>query len=133
MSKGTTDGIQIFLRVRPSKKNSGFVQIDEADNTALNFHVPKNEELYVNNTRENYRYKFNTILSQDAQQEEVFDKVGHQAVMNALDGFNSTIFAYGQTGSGKTFTITGGSERVSDWVPRASEAASIATPSGSEA
>lgn len=34
--------------------------------------------------------------------------------MNALEGFNSTIFAYGQTGSGKTFTITGGSERYVD-------------------
>ena len=35
--KGTSDGIQIFLRVRPSKKDS-WVEIDEADNTALNFH-----------------------------------------------------------------------------------------------
>jgi len=57
----------------------------------------------------------------EAGQEEVFDKVGSQAVINALDGFNSTIFAYGQTGSGKTFTITGGSERYVDRgiIPRA--------------
>jgi kinesin family protein 6/9 len=64
----------------------------------------------VNNTRTDYRFKFNGILDMPAGQEEVFDKVGSQAVLNALDGFNSTIFAYGQTGSGKTFTITGGSE-----------------------
>ena len=75
----------------------------------------------MNNTRENYRFKFNGILPQSAQQEEVFDNVGRQAVLNALDGFNSTVFAYGQTGSGKTFTITGGSERYVDrgLIPRA--------------
>jgi len=119
--KNTTDGIQIFLRIRPSKKAKGYVDVDEADNSALNFHIPKNDDLIVNNTRENYRFKFNGILPQQTQQEEVFDKVGRQAVSNALDGFNSTIFAYGQTGSGKTFTITGGSERYVDRgiIPRA--------------
>ena len=51
----------------------------------------------------------------------MFQKVGQEAVQNALDGFNSTIFAYGQTGSGKTFTITGGPEKYSDRgiIPRA--------------
>lgn len=31
-----------------------------------------------------------------ATQEEVFQRVGVEAVRNALDGYNSTIFAYGQ-------------------------------------
>ena len=75
----------------------------------------------MNNTRTDYKFKFNGILKEQCGQEEVFDKVGSQAVQNALDGFNSTIFAYGQTGSGKTFTITGGSERYVDRgiIPRA--------------
>ena len=40
-SKDGGDGIQIFLRLRPSKKPSGFVAVDGADDRALNFHVPK--------------------------------------------------------------------------------------------
>jgi len=94
----------------------------QADNRRLKFHVPlQGRDLIVNNTRTDYRFKFNGILGMEAGQEEVFDKVGSQAVINALDGFNSTIFAYGQTGSGKTFTITGGSERYVDRgiIPRA--------------
>lgn len=57
----------------------------------------------------------------ECDQEAVFKRVGQEAVQNALDGFNSTIFAYGQTGSGKTFTITGGPEKYSDRgiIPRA--------------
>ncbi|GMH61721.1 hypothetical protein TL16_g03320, partial [Triparma laevis f. inornata] len=114
-------GIQIFLRVRPSQKPSGYLTIDNKDDRGLSFHVPKDEDLYVNNTRTDYKFKFNGILPSQTGQEEVFDKVGSQAVQNALDGFNSTIFAYGQTGSGKTFTITGGSERYVDRgiIPRA--------------
>ena len=27
--------------------------------------------------------------------------------MNALEGYNSTVFAYGQTGCGKSFTMQG--------------------------
>ena len=36
------------------------------------------------------------ILPMECDQETVFRKVGQEAVQNALDGFNSTIFAYGQ-------------------------------------
>jgi hypothetical protein len=34
-----------------------------------------------------------------ASQDDVFKRVGIDAVKNALDGYNSTIFAYGQTGT----------------------------------
>lgn len=34
----------------------------------------------------------------ETPQAKVFEKVGIEAVQNALQGFNSTIFAYGQTG-----------------------------------
>lgn len=32
----------------------------------------------------------------DGMQDHVFDVIGRDAVLNALQGFNSTIFAYGQ-------------------------------------
>jgi kinesin family protein 6/9 len=114
--------IEIFLRIRPSKAKESFVNLDDSDpEHCLSFHVPKAEDLIVNNSRTDYRFQFNGILDKAAKQDEVFDKVGKNAVNNALNGFNSTIFAYGQTGSGKTFTITGGSERYVDRgiIPRA--------------
>ena len=45
---------------------------------------------------------------------QVFDSVGKDVVLAALEGINGTIFAYGSTGSGKTFTITGGVTRYAD-------------------
>ena len=61
------------------------------------------------------------MLTPDAGQDEVFDRVASDPVVGALDGVNGTVFAYGQTGSGKTYTITGGAERYVDRgiVPRA--------------
>ncbi|CAM9988383.1 unnamed protein product, partial [Phaeothamnion confervicola] len=70
---------------------------------------------YVNNTRSQHDFKFDGVLGGGAtQQEDVFNRIGRDAVLNVLQGYNSTIFAYGQTGSGKTFTITGGAERYVD-------------------
>ena len=151
-SRRSTDGnIQIFLRIRPSKRSSGYFQLNERDelNSTLAVRLPDAfKSDYVNNTKLKYDYTFNGmavsffvlfstqcpqashyngqppcvgILPMECNQEAVFQKVGQEAVQNALDGFNSTIFAYGQTGSGKTFTITGGPEKYSDRgiIPRA--------------
>eukprot|EP00752_Nemacystus_decipiens_P003255 g3012.t1 len=131
MGKGTTDEgddansshIRTFLRIRPSKRPSGYIKVDEYDKTRLGFHVPvetKDGE-YVNNTRTSHNFKFDGVLGEKATQEDVFAKIGKGAVSNVLNGYNSTVFAYGQTGSGKTFTVTGGAERYVDRgiIPRA--------------
>ena len=75
----------------------------------------------VNNNKTQHRFTFSGILDMEASQDHVFAHLGHDAITNALDGFNSTILAYGQTSSGKTFTITGGPERYADrgLIPRA--------------
>ena len=122
MSKGKGQkGITIFLRVRPTKKPSGYFNFDREEGK-VDFEIPVEQiQGHVNNTRQNYKFKFNGLFDMKANQEEVFDGVAVQAVTSALAGFNSTIFAYGQTGSGKTFTITGGAERYVDRgiIPRA--------------
>ena len=122
MSKGKGQkGISIFLRVRPTKKPSGYFNFDREEGK-VDFEIPVEQiQGHVNNTRQNYKFKFNGLFDMKANQEEVFDGVAVQAVTSALAGFNSTIFAYGQTGSGKTFTITGGAERYVDRgiIPRA--------------
>jgi Cdc6-like AAA superfamily ATPase len=58
-----------------------------------------------------FKFRFNGMFDGGSKQDDVFEAVAKDAVDNALDGYNATIFAYGQTGSGKTFTITGGAER----------------------
>lgn len=97
--------IQTFLRIRPSKKPSGYFSIVDEDEEgrsvkgSLQVTLPDNfKSDYVNNSLLKHSFRFNGVIDMSASQEEVFDRVGVAAVQNALDGFNSTIFAYGQTG-----------------------------------
>ncbi len=128
--KQESNGIEVYLRIRPSPNPSGYFDQDDIDETQFIFQLPKQKHdsedkntnnAIVNNTRTKYGFKFNGILDYKATQEQVFNVIGAPAVKNVLDGFNSTVFAYGQTGSGKTFTITGGPERYADRgiIPRA--------------
>jgi kinesin family protein 6/9 len=106
--------IQIFLRVRPTKKPYPGIVLDE-DEGKLDVHVHRREVRdVVNNQREDYAFKFNGMMGMQTKQPQVFTKVAQSCVDSFLDGYNSTIFAYGQTGSGKTYTITGGAERYED-------------------
>jgi kinesin family protein 6/9 len=75
----------------------------------------------VNNSVEDFAFRFSRVFEPNAKQEDVFDGVARECVMSALDGYNSTVFAYGQTGSGKTFSITGGTATYNDrgLIPRA--------------
>jgi kinesin family protein 6/9 len=119
MSKGSDSTILTYLRIRPSKKPSGYFSAAEDDvtdgSTSIGFTLPDHfKSDYVNNSQLKHAFHFNGVLDMQASQEEVFERVGAAAVQNALDGFNSTIFAYGQTGSGKTFTLTGGPEKYTD-------------------
>jgi kinesin family protein 6/9 len=103
MSKTKNESnIQTFLRIRPSKTPSGFFAADELEKDSINVVLPDNyHEDYINNSKLRYSFHFNGVLEMNASQDDVFQRVGAPAVLNALEGFNSTIFAYGQTGSGK--------------------------------
>jgi kinesin family protein 6/9 len=108
------NNIKIFLRIRPTKKASGFFECN-SNTGRVNFELPKEVAVgLVNNTRTMYDFNFDKIIGMESTQEEVFEDVAQPVVASALEGFNATIFAYGQTGSGKTFTITGGAEKYID-------------------
>ena len=114
--------ISTFLRIKPSKRPSGFIEPDVLEPGSIRVNLPESYRSdYVDNTRLNHAFTFDGILDMNCTQDDAFKQVGIPAVRNALDGFNSTVFVYGQTGSGKTFTLTGGAERYSDRgiIPRA--------------
>jgi kinesin family protein 6/9 len=93
--------IQTYLRIRPSKKPSGFFVIDASDGRTLDFNLPDTFRStdYINNTKLHHHFEFTDVIPMEVTQEDVFKKVGVAAVRNALDGYNSTVFAYGQTGT----------------------------------
>ena len=114
MSSKKGNHIEIFARVRPTKRPAGLLEIDYADH-AIAVHQPRDQTMgLVNNSREHYNFAFSRVLDASTDQDTVFEAVAQPVVDSTLEGFNGTIFAYGQTGSGKTFTITGGAERYAD-------------------
>ena len=81
-----SQSIQIYARIRPSKKSSGYWNIvspDDEDSggkgraNQLQFNVPIEDvpgapsSVTVNNTRTTHRFKFNDVLPMDITQEEV--------------------------------------------------------------
>ncbi|KAG7225218.1 hypothetical protein INR49_014777 [Caranx melampygus] len=109
--------IQIFGRVKPTKKTTAVYSVDTEQETgaSIEFVVPRDlADGFVNNKRECYKFRFQKVFDQAAKQEEIFENIAKPVADSVLAGYNGTIFAYGQTGSGKTFTITGGAERYSD-------------------
>ncbi|CAC5408877.1 KIF6_9 [Mytilus coruscus] len=109
--------IQIFGRVKPTRSKAGLYEIDEDDESHPRLTITVPRELadgFVNNKKENYKFRFQKVFDQSSQQDEIFDNVAKPVADSVMQGYNGTIFAYGQTGSGKTFTITGGAERYID-------------------
>ncbi|XP_016417181.1 kinesin-like protein KIF6 [Sinocyclocheilus rhinocerous] len=108
--------IQIFARVKPTKNQTAEYFVDcEEQGGSLEFVVPRDlADGVINNKRENYKFRFQNVFDQTANQEEIFEAIAKPVADNVLAGYNGTIFAYGQTGSGKTFTITGGAEHYND-------------------
>ncbi|XP_070179968.1 kinesin-like protein KIF6 isoform X2 [Littorina saxatilis] len=110
--------IKIFVRLKPAKPaKTGLYEVadDEEGHPKLTLTVPREHASgFVNNKRENYKFRFDKCFDQRTSQDDVFQSVAKPVIDNVLQGYNGTIFAYGQTGSGKTFTITGGAERFVD-------------------
>lgn len=105
--KQAEGNIQTFLRIRPSKKASGFFVEDELNEGTLKVTLPEHvKNDFVNNSKLHHAYHFNGIVHMTATQEDVFKKVGVPAVQNALDGFNSTIFAYGQVDTDRCHCVS---------------------------
>ncbi|XP_031733724.1 kinesin-like protein KIF6 [Anarrhichthys ocellatus] len=70
--------IQIFGRIKPSKKTTGVYSVDNEEPTgaSLEFLVPRDvAEGFVNNKRECYKFRFLKVFDQAVQQEEIFNNI----------------------------------------------------------
>eukprot|EP00026_Physarum_polycephalum_P004987 Phypoly_transcript_05013.p1 GENE.Phypoly_transcript_05013~~Phypoly_transcript_05013.p1 ORF type:complete len:440 (-),score=45.38 Phypoly_transcript_05013:311-1630(-) len=113
--------VEIYLRVRPNSKTPHFSSVDCTANK-IEFNLPRDESGgHVNNQKVHYEFGFNGVFDNTTTQETIFSRVAEKAVLQAVQGYNATIFAYGQTGSGKTWSITGGISKYADRgiIPRA--------------
>ncbi|GAB5370146.1 hypothetical protein AAMO2058_001466900 [Amorphochlora amoebiformis] len=116
--------IKVFCRVRPHKRASRSISIDTEDkNVAFEMKRDNQQGRDINNSIQQYKFKFDGVFDESSTQSEIFDKIAKDIINGVLDGYNGTIFAYGQTGSGKTYTITGGPEKYEERgiIPRAIE------------
>jgi len=109
----TTKGIEVYVRVRPTKKPSRGLKL-ETDESKVEVNLVKEAVNNQESRTDSYVFQFNGILDMITRQETVFEKIAKEVIEGCFEGYNGTIFAYGQTGSGKTFTITGGAERYAD-------------------
>lgn len=66
-------------------------------------------------------FTFDSVLDTNADQLDVYERVGSKALSDFFKGFNGTILAYGQTGSGKSYTMMGEGPNSKGLIPRISE------------
>ena len=89
-----TKGIEVFVRVKPTKKPCKAIKFD-CEEGKVEFNFTK-DALMINETRnEFYGFQFNGILDMLTRQETVFDKIAKDVIDSAFEGYNGTIFAYG--------------------------------------
>lgn len=92
----------VYVRVKPAD-TAGTESGIKVDGANVTYPVPKKDR---SNT-----ISVEHVFQESATQEEVFQKVVREQVMNyILQGFRACIFAFGITGSGKSYTILGGNE-----------------------
>ncbi len=52
-------------------------------------------------------FTLDRIFDPQITQEQLYQEVAQETIVDVLKGVNGTIFAYGQSGSGKTYTMYG--------------------------
>lgn len=91
----TKSCVAVTVRIKPLDKASDSCGLRELDGTTLQ--VPKQTQP-KGVSDESREFKVDSILGQNATQEECFQAVATPLIHSLLDGYNGTILAYGQTG-----------------------------------
>jgi hypothetical protein len=106
MPAEATVNVKVAVRCRPFNKKEGekgakvCVEVNaEAHSISIkNLKDPSEKP-------KNFTFDFAYYI--ESTQQQVYDDIGKPVIVQALDGYNGTIFAYGQTGSGKTHSMMG--------------------------
>eukprot|EP00760_Papus_ankaliazontas_P003269 PhM_4_TR11525/c0_g1_i1/m.92856/K17914/KIF13; kinesin family member 13 len=110
-SSGGDARVKVVVRVRP---------MNRADQGVADSCVSVDGDVIKLDNRQgkSRQYQFDSVFH-NASQVQVYNKVGQEMLVDAYQGYNTTLFAYGQTGSGKTHTILGGEdEETGGIIPR---------------
>ena len=59
------------------------------------------------NTKGEKKWTYDYILPPETTQQQMYELVAKQTIIDFTEGYNGTIFAYGQSGSGKTYSMLG--------------------------
>lgn len=106
------ENINVFLRLRPVKELCNFYKFN--DNTVI---IPQASQLNNHSTSTEKHYQFTSILNDNVNQIQIYDKIVRPILKNPFDIRGSTFASYGVSYSGKTYTILG--DISAGLVPRA--------------
>lgn len=76
---------------------------DNSSRSIIELDIPLDADpglVHNNSATGTLKYEFDNVFNTSASQEDVFQAIAKDKVLDALEGVNCTVFAYGQTGSG---------------------------------
>lgn len=100
---GSEEAVRVFVRIRPLNKR------ELAENQIIGWNFTDTSML--EDTQNGQRvYAYDHCFGPNGTNAETYEIVGRPVVLQAMEGYNGTVFTYGQTGSGKTWTMRGSAE-----------------------
>lgn len=97
---GSEEAVRVFVRIRPLNKR------ELAENQIIGWNYTDTSML--EDTQNGQRvYAYDHCFGPSGSNAETYEFVGKPVVLQAMEGYNGTVFTYGQTGSGKTWTMRG--------------------------
>lgn len=92
-----TSAIQVIVRIRP---------LNDKESSTQSIVRTVSNSIYLEYSGERKKFTYDAVFDNTPQQ-DLFNHVGVNVLLNAFQGYNCCLFAYGQTSSGKTFTMNG--------------------------
>ena len=88
------EAVRVFVRIRPLNKR------ELAENQIIGWNYTDTSML--EDTQNGQRvYAYDHCFGHNGTNTETYEIVGKPVVLQAMEGYNGTVFTYGQTGSGK--------------------------------
>ena len=108
----TSMQIKVVLRCRPLfdiEKQNGSRDVVRCTMNDVTV-IPMNDDdadggEYGHSKKARQRFAFERVYGRMTSQQELFEETVRPSIMNAIEGYNVTVFAYGQTGTGKTYVL----------------------------